>query len=70
MSLYAPDMVAELPIDVRDVFDREFSYADAAGYVCSCMPGYEGKISFRDCFSPEFVSMSCLVLNIQVTIVK
>ena len=43
VNLYTPATVNELPIDVRAIFDREFSYHEASGYVCSCMPGYEGE---------------------------
>jgi hypothetical protein len=47
MSLYDnATALASLPDDVRPVFEREFDYADAAGFVCSCMPGYEGEATF------------------------
>jgi protein crumbs len=36
-------IVADLPKDVRAVFDREFAYEDAAGFVCSCMSGFNGE---------------------------
>ncbi len=42
VTLYDPAMRPHLPQDVRDVFGVAFSYERAAGYVCSCMPGYEG----------------------------
>ena len=41
-TLYSPDIIEILPPDLQDVFRQEFSYDIAAGYVCSCMPGYEG----------------------------
>ena len=44
VSLYDPRVGAQLPPEVRPVFDREFAYGDAVGYVCSCRPGYEGEI--------------------------
>jgi len=45
MSLYQNStLLSTLPEDVRMIFDREFDYANAAGFVCSCMPGYEGNI--------------------------
>ncbi len=43
VSLYGARAASALPIDVRPVFDRDFTYTEAAGYVCSCMPGFEGK---------------------------
>ena len=40
-SLY--EVGAQLPAEVMPIFDRVFAYGEAAGYVCSCQPGYEGK---------------------------
>ncbi len=34
---------SSLPEDVRPYFDGAFSYGEAEGHVCSCMPGYEGE---------------------------
>lgn len=42
-SLYDTEVVMTLPANIRATFDREFDYANAAGYVCSCMAGYEGE---------------------------
>jgi hypothetical protein len=42
-TLYRPEVYPELPMDVKPYFEREFSYFNASGYVCSCMPGFEGK---------------------------
>jgi hypothetical protein len=36
-------VTADLPLDVRPYFEQEFSYFNASGYVCSCMPGFEGN---------------------------
>jgi len=49
-SLYgdASALSALLPEDVRQVFAGEFDFAAAAGFVCSCMPGYEGEIDDDD----------------------
>ena len=41
-SLYEYDSLLELPVNIQSEFNRSFSYAEAEGYVCSCMPGYEG----------------------------
>ena len=41
-SLY--EVGAQLPAEVMPIFDRVFAYGEAAGYVCSCQPGYEGKL--------------------------
>ena len=58
-SLYDPRVGAQLPTEVRPVFDREFAYGEAAGYVCSCKPGYEGEfLSFSDNISEHYVSPS------------
>ena len=42
-TLYLPGVVGELPEGVQSLFNRSFDYEQAAGYVCSCMPGYEGE---------------------------
>ncbi len=37
-----PTVMSGLPGDVRSIFSGPFDYANAAGYVCSCLSGYEG----------------------------
>jgi protein crumbs len=32
-----------VPENIRSQFDRDFSYEKAEGYVCSCIPGFEGE---------------------------
>lgn len=35
-----------LPEAVRGFFSLGFHYANASGYICNCLPGFEGKLSF------------------------
>ena len=49
-SLY--NMVDSIPQNIQLEFNEPFTYANAEGYVCSCMPGYEGKnceIDINEC---------------------
>lgn len=51
-----------LPEEVRPLFDRQFMYDIAEGYVCSCMPGYEGdncEIDIDECASNPCLHGSC-----------
>ena len=53
-TLYRPEVIFDLPLDIKPYFEREFSYFNASGYVCSCMPGFEGNlclnlVPFRPC---------------------
>ena len=44
VQLYGPDSVQLLPIELRQHFDKPFSFDHAEGYVCKCSDGYTGKI--------------------------
>ena len=39
-SLY--QMIDSLPENIQSEFTNSFTFEEAEGYVCSCMPGYEG----------------------------
>ena len=41
-SLYIPEVLASLPLEVQEVFAQQFSYANASGYLCHCLDGFEG----------------------------
>ncbi|XP_071747876.1 protein crumbs isoform X2 [Lepeophtheirus salmonis] len=62
-SLYSmTELVDALPIDVLPVFDKNFSYFDASGYVCSCMSGYEGdncEVNINECVSSPCRNGEC-----------
>ena len=52
-----------LPDNVRQSFDTEFSYEDAAGYLCSCAKGYEGvncEIDIDECLANPCLRGECI----------
>ena len=63
LSLYDPSALSSLPLNVRQTFNRAFSYEDAAGYVCSCLEGYEGvncEIDIDECMSNPCLRGDCI----------
>ena len=63
ITLYDPALLSFLPTNVRGSFDTDFSYEDAAGYLCSCADGYEGincEIDIDECLSSPCQRGECI----------
>ncbi len=42
ISLLFLKVAWSLPEGIREYFTQGFNYANASGYLCQCVPGYEG----------------------------
>ena len=64
-TLYLPSSLSNLPVNISTDFDQPFSYANAAGYVCSCIPGFTGdncEININECEGDPCLHGKCLDL--------
>ncbi|XP_066252818.1 protein crumbs [Euwallacea similis] len=54
ITLYSPEIVSKLGIKLPEAFNKPFSYDDAEGYECLCVPGVTGancEININECES-------------------
>ena len=51
LGLYLEETYSYLSDNIRDHFTQEFSYANASGYICECLPGFQGNSFKTSCYA-------------------
>ncbi|KAF5299346.1 hypothetical protein FQA39_LY02519 [Lamprigera yunnana] len=62
-TLYTSNTMATLNVTLPESFNKDFSFADAAGYECLCLTGVTGRnceININECESSPCITGSCV----------
>ena len=63
LTLYLEDTYSFLSDNIREQFMQGFSYQNASGYICECVPGFQGK------YLSQFLVYHSITIPVYVCIV-